>query len=59
MVGAMAAVAATAATADAVPVTPASPDTARTLAAQKAAEFVASRPAYLMASPNDTFVRVP
>src|SRR2546430_5329754 len=54
-VGAMVAVGAT--TATAAPTTPASPDTARALAAQKAAELVASRPAYLQASPNDAFVQ--
>src|SRR5262245_12211158 len=36
---------------------PASPDAARAMAAQNAASLVASRPAYLMASANDTFVQ--
>ena len=55
-VGVMVAVAATAATAVAAPVPP-SPNSAPMLAAQKATELVASRPAYLMASPNDAFVQ--
>jgi Zn-dependent metalloprotease len=50
----MAAVGTTAALA--APTTPASPDPAPALAAQKTAELVASRPAYLMASPDDAFV---
>src|SRR5947207_1219865 len=56
-VGAMAAVGAMTATAGAAPTPPASPDAARTLAANKAAEFVASRPAYLMAGANEQFVQ--
>jgi Zn-dependent metalloprotease len=55
--GALAAVAATSATAVAAPTPPVSPESARTLAAQKATELVASRPAYLMASPNDAFAQ--
>src|SRR5437016_11356771 len=56
-VGAMAAVGAMTATAGAAPTPPASPDAARTLAAHNAAEFVATRPAYLMASANEQFVQ--
>jgi len=56
-VGAMAAVVATSATAAAAPATPASPSTASTLAAQRAAEVVASRPEYLNASSNEAFVQ--
>jgi zinc metalloprotease ZmpA len=55
-VGALVAVGVRSTTALAAPTPPASPDTVRALAAQKAADFVASRPAYLMASPNDRFV---
>ncbi len=51
------AVGVTSATAVAAPVTPASPDPARAFAAQKAADLVASRPAYLNASPNDKFTQ--
>jgi Zn-dependent metalloprotease len=57
MVGPMMAVGATSATATAAPTPPASPDTAHALAAQKAAELVASRPAYLHASSNEKFVQ--
>jgi len=53
----MVAVGVTSATAVAAPVTPASPDPARAFAAQKAADLVASRPAYLNASPNDKFTQ--
>jgi Zn-dependent metalloprotease len=56
-VGAMVAVATASAPAAVAQTTPISPDTARTLAAQKATELVASRPAYLMASANDSFVQ--
>src|SRR5436309_10699074 len=42
--------------AQAAPTAPAGPGPVRALAAQKAAELVASRPAYLMASANDQFV---
>src|SRR6266545_259326 len=56
-VGGMVAVGVTSATAVAAPVTPASPDPARAFAAQKAADLVASRPAYLNASPNDKFTQ--
>src|SRR6266498_3790489 len=56
-VGGMVAVGVTSATAVAAPVTPASPDPARAFAAQKAANLVASRPAYLNASPNDKFTQ--
>src|SRR5689334_14105087 len=56
-VGAMVAVAAASTNAVAAPTAPASPGTARALAAQKAAEFVASQPAYLMATPGDGFVQ--
>src|SRR2546421_2509620 len=56
-VGAMVAVAAAATNAAAAPTAPASPETARALAAQKAAEFVANQPEYLMASPGDSFVQ--
>jgi zinc metalloprotease ZmpA len=56
-VGALVAVGTTSATAMVAPPTPASPDAARALAAQKADQLVASRPAYLMASPNDRFVQ--
>src|SRR5947207_6384114 len=52
--GVMAAVVTTSALA--APTAPASPDPARTLAAQKAAQLVAARPAYLMASTDDRFV---
>jgi Zn-dependent metalloprotease len=55
--GVLAAVAATSATAVAAPTPPVSPESARTLAAQKATEIVAGRPAYLMASPNDAFAQ--
>jgi zinc metalloprotease ZmpA len=57
VVGAAVAVAAMTATAQASPITPVSPDTARALAAQKATELVASRPTYLMASPDDAFAQ--
>src|SRR5262249_28683420 len=55
-VGALVAVAATTARAAVVPTPPTSPEAARALAAQKANELVAGRPAYLKASPNDAFV---
>jgi Zn-dependent metalloprotease len=54
---AMVAVAAAIAPAAVAQTTPTSPGSARTLAAQKATEVVASRPAYLMAGPSDAFVQ--
>jgi Zn-dependent metalloprotease len=56
-VGAMVVVATTSARAAVVPNPPTSPGAAPALAAQKATELVASRPAYLKASPNDAFVQ--
>ncbi len=55
--GALAAAAVTTATAHAAPIPPPSPGTAHAMAAQKATELVASRPAYLMASAQDAFVQ--
>jgi Zn-dependent metalloprotease len=54
---AMVAVAAATAPAAVAQTTPTSPGSAHTLAAQKATELVASRPAYLMAGPSDAFVQ--
>jgi Zn-dependent metalloprotease len=56
-VGAMVALAATSATAAVVPPTPTTPEAARAAAAQKTAQLVASRPAYLMASQGENFVQ--
>src|SRR5262249_26903982 len=56
-VGAMVAATAASAPTAVAQTTPISPGTARALAAQKATELVASRPAYLMASANDNFVQ--
>ena len=56
-VGAMVAVTAASAPSAVAQATPISPGTARALAAQKATELVAGRPAYLMASANDSFVQ--
>jgi len=53
----MVVVATTSARAAVVPNPPTSPGAAPALAAQKATELVASRPAYLKASPNDAFVQ--
>ncbi len=55
--GALGAAAVTNATAHAAPIPPPAPGAARAMAAQKATELVASRPAYLMASAQDAFVQ--
>jgi len=54
-VGTVVAVGATSATAGAAPAVPATIETAQAGAAQKAAELVASRPAFLHASPDEQF----
>jgi zinc metalloprotease ZmpA len=56
-VGVMTAVGVPSATAVAAPAAPVSPDAARTMAAQKTADVVASRPAFLQPSANESFVQ--